>query len=63
MILTGSNWADYELRIQNAMGAKGLWRHVIGTAIASVSYVMNDGVPMLADGKTPATEDQMSQKL
>ena len=58
----GSNWADYEPRIQNAMGAKGLCRHVLGTAIAPVPYVMNNGVPMLADRKTPATEDQIELK-
>ena len=58
----GSNWADYEPRIQNAMGMKGLWRHVLGTAIAPVPYAMSNGVPMLADGKTPATEDQIESK-
>ena len=55
----GSNWADYEPRIQNTMGTKGLWRHILGTAIAPVPYAMSNGVPMLADGKTPATEDQI----
>ena len=58
----GSNWADYKPRIQNAMGAKGLWRHILGTAIAPVPYAMSNGVPMLADGKTPATEDQIESK-
>ena len=32
----GSNWSNYQPRIQNAMGAKGLWRHVEGTATAPV---------------------------
>ena len=58
----GSNWADYEPRIQNAMGAKGLWRHVLGTATAPVQYAVSNGMPMLADGKTPATEDQIELK-
>ena len=58
----GSNWADYKPRIQNAMGMKGLWRHVLSTAIAPVLYAMSNGVPMLADGKTPATEDQIETK-
>ena len=44
------------------MGAKGLWRHVLGTAIALVPYAMSNGVPMLADGKTLATEDQIESK-
>lgn len=55
----GSNWSDYYPRIENAMGAKGLWRHVLGTAIAPVPYVVSEGKPMLPDGKTPATEDQV----
>ena len=57
-----SNWADYKPRMQNTMGMKGLWRHVLGTAIAPVPYAMSNGVPMLADGKTPATEDQIESK-
>jgi gag-polypeptide of LTR copia-type len=44
------------------MGAKGLWRHVEGTASAPVPFPMTDGVAMLADGKTVATEDQLEQK-
>ena len=37
----GSNWADYQPRLQNAMGAKSLWRHVKGTATASVLYAVS----------------------
>jgi hypothetical protein len=58
----GSNWSDYLPRIKNAMGAKGLWRHVVGTATAPVPFVLSDGVPMLADGKTRATEEQLEAK-
>ena len=58
----GSNWSEYEPRLQNTMGAKGLWRHVLGTATAPVPYVLNNGIPMLADGKTPATEGQIEAK-
>ena len=58
----GSNWADYLPRIQYAMGAKGLWRHVEGTATAPVPYAISKGTPMLADGKTPASEDQIEAK-
>ena len=58
----GSNWSDYYPRIQNAMGAKGLWRHVLGTATVPVPYVVSQGKPMLSDGKTPATEDQLDAK-
>ena len=58
----GSNWADYYPRLQNVMGAKGLWRHMEGTATALVPFILSDGVPMLADGKTKATEDQIELK-
>ena len=58
----GSNWSDYYLRIQNAMGAKGLWRHVLGTATAPVPYVVSKETPLLANGTTPATEDQIEAK-
>jgi gag-polypeptide of LTR copia-type len=44
------------------MGAKGLWRHIKGTATAPVPYAVSNGVPMLSDGKTPATEDQIETK-
>jgi hypothetical protein len=57
-----SNWSDYYPRIQNTMGAKGLWRHILGTATAPVPYVVSKGKPMLPDGKTPAMEDQIESK-
>ena len=58
----GSNWSDYEPRIQRAMGSKGLWRHVEGTAIAPQPYALVAGVAVLSDGKTPATEEQVEAK-
>ena len=58
----GSNWADYEPRIKNVMGAKGLWRHILGTAIVLVPYAMSNSIPMLADRKTPASNDQIESK-
>jgi hypothetical protein len=58
----GSNWSDYLPRLQNAMGSKGLWRHVEGTATAPVPYAVSNGIPMLIDGKTPATDDQIESK-
>ena len=58
----GSNWADYEPRIRKAMGSKGLWRHVDGLAVAPKPYVVADGIPMLSDGKTAATEEQLEVK-
>jgi hypothetical protein len=58
----GSNWADYLPRLQNAMGAKGLWRHVEGTATVPVPFAITNGMSMLSDGKTPAMEDQIDAK-
>ena len=55
----GSNWTDYEPRIQRALGSKGLWRHVKGTAIAPKPYALVAGVPVLVDGTTQAMEDQI----
>jgi hypothetical protein len=59
----GSNWADYEPRIQKAMGAKGLWRHVEGKALEPKHYAMDaSGDYVLADGKTPASEEQVESR-
>jgi hypothetical protein len=58
----GSNWSDYQPRIERALGSKGLWRHVVGTAIAPKTYALVAGVPVTADGKTPATEEQIESK-
>jgi Reverse transcriptase (RNA-dependent DNA polymerase)/gag-polypeptide of LTR copia-type/GAG-pre-integrase domain len=58
----GSNWSDYQPRIERALGSKGLWRHVLGTAITPQPYMLLNGVPVIADGKTPATEDQIESK-
>ena len=57
-----SNWSDYLPRLQNAMGSKGLWRHVKGTATTPVLYTVSKGIPMLNDGKTLAMDDQIELK-
>jgi gag-polypeptide of LTR copia-type len=45
------------------MGAKGLWRHVEGKALEPKNYAKDtNGVYVLADGKTPATEEQVESK-
>ena len=61
----GSNWSDYQPRIVRALGSKGLWRHVVGTAVAPKPYELKAGVSVLTDGQTPASamEDQKKQKL
>ena len=58
----GSNWSDYQPRIQKAMGSKGLWRHVEGTAVAPKPYAVVNGEYFLSDLKTPATEEQIESK-
>ena len=58
----GSNWSDYEPRIQRAMGSKGLWRHVEGTAIALKPYTLDHGIPVLSDGKMPAKDEQIEAR-
>ena len=58
----GSNWSDYEPRIQRAMGLKRLWRHVEGTTIVPQPYTLVARVPVLSDSKTPATEEQVEAK-
>ena len=58
----GSNWADYLPRLQNAMGPKGLWRHIEGTATGPIPFAVTNSIPMLSDDKTAATEDQIDAK-
>jgi len=57
-----SNWSDYQPRIKRAMGSKGLWRHILGTAIALRPYMLLNGVHVLSDGKTGATEEQIESR-
>jgi hypothetical protein len=58
----GSNWADYAPQIQKAMGVKGIWRHVEGKAVTPREYAVVNGVPVISDGKTPATEEQIEAR-
>ena len=57
-----SNWADYEPCIQRALGSKGLWRHVEGTAIVPKPYTLVTRVPVLVDRMTQAMEDQIEAR-
>ena len=58
----GSNWSDYKPRIRKAMGAKALWRHVEGTALVPKLFTVKDGVHLLADLRTPASDEQIEAK-
>ena len=55
----GSNWSDYQSRIERAMGSKGLWRHMLGTTVAPKPFVLLNGIPVLGDKKTQAMEEQI----
>ena len=44
------------------MGAKALLRHIEGTAVAPKPFTVKDGVHLLADLKTPATDEQVEAK-
>ena len=57
-----SNWADYEPRVERVLGAKGLWRHIVGTAIAPKPYAVVARVPVLADGITQTSNDLVESK-
>ena len=52
-----SNWDDYKPHIQRALGSKGLWRHIEGTAIVPKLYALVARVPILMDGMMQAMED------
>jgi len=58
----GSNWPDYEPRIRRALGSKGLWEHVSGTALVPQWYAIVANISMLADGTTAATKDQVKTR-
>ena len=58
----GSNWADYEPCVRQAMGSKGLWMHVKRTATKPKLYAIVNAIPVLSDGKTRATEEQIETR-
>ena len=57
-----SNWADYHARVQVAMGAKGLWKHVEGKVTPPKPYAEINGIAVLSDGKTQAMEEQIEAR-
>src|SRR5882762_9185796 len=58
----GSNWADHKPRVTIAMKAKGIWKHVQGVAYEPKMYVNVNGVHLLLDGKTHATEEKIMER-
>ena len=58
----GSNWSDYQSRLEQVMRSKGLWRHVLGNAAVLKLLQLVNGIHVLSDGKTEAMEEQMESK-
>ena len=61
-IMDRNNWADYEPQVMIAMKANGIWKHVLGTAYEPKLYTQVNGITVLSDGKTPATEEQIMER-
>src|ERR1700719_4233718 len=57
----GANWPDYQSKARTAMGARGLIRHVDGTARKPIAYPEVNGVPMKKPG-VEATDDDLDEK-
>jgi hypothetical protein len=56
----GSNWVDYEPRVKNAMGVKGLMKHAEGRARQPTPLTIVNNVLMSRDDPTvAATEEQI----
>src|ERR1700730_6690676 len=49
----GSNWPNYEMKAKTAMGAKGLIRHVEGTARRPLPFDIENGRPV-SEPRKPA---------
>jgi len=59
----GSNWVEYRIKAETAMGAQSLELHIDGTARKLTPYAVDaQGTPVLADGKTEASEDQIEAR-
>ena len=54
-----SNWVDYKSKALLGMGSRGLMSHIEGRASTPKPYDIVDGVAVLSDGKTAATEEQI----
>ena len=58
----GSNWVDYKTKVLIAMGSRGLMGHIEGRAQKPKPYTLVNDQAVLADGKTPANEDQLEAR-
>jgi hypothetical protein len=57
----GSNWVDYDSKVRSTLGAKGVIRHVEGTAIKPSPYV-KEGDQYIVSRGVPATEEQIEAR-
>ena len=53
-----SSRVDYEAKVPSALGAKGALRHVEGSVIEPIPYMIEDGVYVVEPGKA-ATDEQI----
>ena len=58
----GSNWSDYKLHLHRVRGVKVLWLHIEGKATTPKPYIELNRIPILSDGKTYATEEQIETR-
>jgi gag-polypeptide of LTR copia-type len=57
----GSNWVDYKSKVENALGAKGVIRHIEGTAVMYKPYEQESGVYVTSPGVV-ATDEQIEAR-
>ena len=57
----GANWPDYEVKAKTAMGARGLIRHIEGTAKKPISYPEENGF-FVKEDKSRATPAEIRER-
>jgi hypothetical protein len=57
----GSNWVDYESKVRSALGAKGVIRHIDGTAVEPQPYAKESGHFVSKPG-TKATDEEIEAR-
>ena len=57
-----SNWVDYKSKALLGMGSLGLMRYIEGRAVRPKPYDSIDGVAVLSDKLTEATEEQIEAR-
>ena len=57
----GENWLTYQERVTNAAAARGLRRHLVGTALKPSSVIERDGRFYLPSSTDPLSEDALEE--